>query len=94
MFQAKPSALNRETKAAGVSKFGVFGFRIHVVIQLKLPGGKQGDVLRLTGMHQDLLCMRDDAFFRKRGQRLFFSLPERMVLRHRQNQVGFQRPVL
>ena len=37
--------------------------------------------------------MRDDAFFRKRGQRLLFSLPERMVLRHSQNQVGFQRPV-
>ncbi len=45
MFQAKASALNGETKAAGVGKFGVFGFGVDVVVQLKLSGSEHCDVL-------------------------------------------------
>ena len=93
MLQAKSSTLNGESEAAGVGKFGVFRFGVNVVIQLQLTSREHDDVLRSFRMHQDLLRMRDHMFFSKRGQRLLVGLPERMRLRQRQDQVGFQRPV-
>ena len=93
MLQAKTPALKGESEAAGVGKFGVFRFGVDVVVQFQLTGGEHDDVLRIFRMHQDLLRMRDHMFFIKRGQRLFFRLPERVCFRQRRDQIGFQRPV-
>ena len=63
MFDAVTAALNGETKAAGVGKFGVFGFAINVVVQFKLASGQHHDMLRMLTMLQDLRSMGDNTFF-------------------------------
>ncbi len=44
VFDAVATTLNGETEMAGVSEFGVFGFSIHIVIQLHLACGEQPGV--------------------------------------------------